>query len=621
MAMPSTKTIANKLQVSNKPIRYDQVAHFVGLSLLRDPNLARPPKKLAPTLAQVTKSSSLPRLDSSVLEEEGDNISRAASSSASLPGLSVERVDQLRCQINWLKAERRAEKEQLEKIESALSSAVFAEKSAHERTQCQRLRRDKHMEQARTMEQKIIFNGQASDRELQGQPTNKSGDHEMQAAEAAALAAEAFRRGVPLPTEVKEHVLSDGTQDTSAVAPVVGKRDGLHVAVDTTGEGWMDKMGDANDQMAKNSTALTQNALPVFNKTMFANETELQQHRRDVVRKELLAKNERRVDPSGLWNDGNTVSFFEMRRNLLAQRLSDEELQNCWGSLQCVQAGNPLEAFKLINMSGSGNICSQEFADGVSRVGVQWQKLTGLKRPKDLFRLFDTDGGGVLSFYELFPGSIKKKDDTGSTTPDFWKKWHRQNPVGSFALDAPKGRAPPWNTGVAEDGYAIICEKEKKDQDAAFMRKWMQTSMRRMKGGGKSDARAREICCHHIPRGTGPRDKQEVATFSHEEVKACRREYKDAVMDSARQTQNTISELRETRKELSIVKHKLHVVAMEPYLKQQALEEKANIAKSMFGGMGLKQADKPPPPAPVGEGGQLLAAAGVKDKLGAVTPF
>lgn len=557
MPMP----LSNKMQVAQKsPVRYSHVAHFVGLSLLRDPNLAR---------AKVVKSASMPRLDPGDMVTE--SLSHSASS-ASQPSLSVERVDNLRTQIDRLKAMRRAEKEQLKKVEHSFSRAVVAEKSAKQRAQSQRLRRDQNEEHIRAVDSKISM--------LQSQAKEQARRDSQEQLRKAHASSEDMIEVAGLDSE---------TLARSASAPAAGERQRP-----ATGEGWQITIGGANEQMASPRSALTQDVLPDFSTLMFDSEQELQQYRRDVVRQEMLSKVERRVDPSGVWNEGKSVSFFEMRRLLFDQSLGDEELQNCWASLECVQAGNAVEAFRLINLSGSGHICSNEFGDGVTRVGCPWQRLTGLKRPKDLFRLFDEDGGGKITLFELFPSERhKKKKDTGSTTPDFWKKWNKENPANSFYLDVPKGRHPPWNTGVADDGLALLYENDAKNKDAAFMRKWMETTMRRMKARGKSDARAREICCSHLPRGTGPRDRQDVATFSDAEVKACRRKYKDAVMEPQRRVLKGLFDLRETRKELSNVKHKLHVVAMEPFLRQQALEEKNNIAKNMFGGMNLGMTHKP----------------------------
>jgi len=357
---------------------------------------------------------------------------------------------------------------------------------------------------------------------------------------------------------------------------------------------------------------------------MFDNEEALAKYRRDVVRRELLARVERRVDPSGQLLGGRAVNYYELKLGLIDQKLPESELQNYWENLETVQASNALEAFKLINLNGSGRICSNEFADGVTRVGVHWQKLTGIRQAKHLFRLFDHDHNGVVTLYELFPSERNvKKIDTGSTTPEFWKTYVSGNRAESFFLECPKGRNPPWNTGVADNSLAIMYEREGKDNDAKQNRNWMKTTMRRLKGRGKSDARVREMCCTHLPRGTGPKDRQEVATFSDIEVKQCKREYNDAVLEPQRTVLKALYDLRETRRELASSRHKLWTVAMEPLLKQQAAEAQAAAAKSVLGGLNLLHhapVEEPVSDRPV-SGGKPSVSADLGSALGSLTPF
>jgi hypothetical protein len=506
--------------------------------------------------------------------------------SSSLPSLSVERIDQLRCQIGWLKAERKAEKEQLRKLEHSLSECTIAERKAHERAQRQREKRKEHEKHIKSLEHKIYEVKRptsSSDPRTSGafRQADSPSNHAATVPKAHVAAGSAGVRAVVSPQSPMSTVdnafecVPQDAMGSSAPSHDVGKSRQLVVVAQDEGE--VEKVGTSQTRVDLKISA-----------DMFDSEAELAQHRRDVVRKEMMAKAERRRDPTGQLLNGEAVTYFEMKLGLLEYKLHDDELQEYWKSLETVERGNILDMFKLINMNGSGRICSQEFADGVARIGVKWQKLTGLKKPKDLFRLFDQDKDGVITLFELFPTERHtKKDDTGSTTPEFWKIWNKKNLPEEFFFDDPKGRHPPWNTGVADDGLAILKERDSKDAEAAFMRKWMQTTMRRMKGRGKSDARCREMCCLHLPRGTGTLDRQGVATFSDVEVKQCKREYNDAVMEPQRMVLKALFDLRETRKELSSSRHNLWHVSMEPILRQKALEEKNNIAKNALGGLNL----------------------------------
>merc|ERR1719502_1819322 len=121
------------------------------------------------------------------------------------------------------------------------------------------------------------------------------------------------------------------------------------------------------------------------------------------------------------------------------------------------------------------------------------------------------------------------------------------NPTPTSDADNAKGRPTPWHPHLAEDSLAIMKEKDGKDAEAAFERKKMQTIMRRMKSRGKSDARVREMVCYHLPKGTGPLERQGVSTFSENEVKQSRAKFQEAVMEPQRAILKNLFELRETR--------------------------------------------------------------------------
>jgi len=604
MPMPMSQRMA--LPVATTPVRYAHVAHFVGLSLLRDPNLARPKLAKSASLPQVGAAGTLPIDDG--MDEPQQSMDSIARSS-----LSVERVDQLRCQINWLKAERRCEQEQLKKLSHSLSDSQISEKKAHERANFQRDRKEKQEEHVRNCKVKVM---QAKSHRSQAPPADNG--RQLQGGLLPRVDAGASAKAANLPMDAlqvrdRDFEAPGNDQQLDAMARSAPS---LLAAGNIVAAG--EEEFQVVDPLAATSDTLTKKKAP-GEIQMFETEAELNSYRRRQIREELLCKNERRADPTGEILEGREVSFFEMRLGLMKLKLPDQELQDAWHShMVTVQEGNAVAAFALINLNGSGRICSQEFADGVERVGVQWQKLTGLRKGKDLFRLFDTDKNGTLTLFELFPTERNKpKNSGGATTPEFWKTYCRENPIKSFALDQPKGRHPPWNTGVAEDGLNVLYTKEKADADAAFMRKWMQTTMRRLKGRGKSDARCREMCCMHLPTGTGPKDRQEVATFSDNEVKQCKREYTDAVSDKQRVVEKALYDLKMTRNELWKSRQKLWHVAMEPQLKAQALEEQKNVAKNMGLGLGIgKKADLAEEDPP-----KKTLDNDMKGLLGGMTPF
>jgi hypothetical protein len=262
----------------------------------------------------------------------------------------------------------------------------------------------------------------------------------------------------------------------------------------------------------------------------------------------------------------------------------DRHRRNVVRNAMIKAAGNEIAAFSAINLNGSGRICSQEFADGVARLGVKWQLLTGLSKPRDLFRLFDMcPKNGVISLFELFPSEYNKpKDDSGATTPDFWKKWVHSN--HDLTDQAPRG--PRWAPAGPEEALGRLFEAREKNDNSALKHKWMSKTFRRMKARGKTDARCREMVALHLPRGSGPADRQDVKTFSQAEVKFVKRTYQDAVLEPQRKILKDLYSLREHRKTLTTSRQKLFAVSMEPYLRQKAKEDAKKFANA-FGEGGL----------------------------------
>ncbi|CAK0867650.1 unnamed protein product, partial [Prorocentrum cordatum] len=106
---------------------------------------------------------------------------------------------------------------------------------------------------------------------------------------------------------------------------------------------------------------------------------------------------------------------------------------------------------------------------------------------------------------------------------------------------------------------------------------------------GKSSSRCREIVAAHLPRGTGPRDQHEVQTFSEQDVRSCRKLYRDKELDHARSIQKTVGELRETRHELHDFRKKLWKVTVQPLLLQKEEENRKVVAAGLGELLGLSR--------------------------------
>lgn len=216
-------------------------------------------------------------------------------------------------------------------------------------------------------------------------------------------------------------------------------------------------------------------------------------------------------------------------------------------------AGGSHEAFRAMDLSGSRHVSFQEFSTGLSRLDIQWREVTGLRSTRELFKLFDLEKKGVLTLEELFPETKLARGHARISTPDFWSQWCRRTE------DDGQVRGPRWQAGWEKELQTTL-ESTQVRQDVSDKRRWIAATMRRMKNQGKSDARCREVCAMHLPKGTGPKDREDVHTFSDIEVKSCRKDYSEQVNGPVRNIQKTVYEMREQRKVLQVSRQKLACV-------------------------------------------------------------
>jgi len=213
--------------------------------------------------------------------------------------------------------------------------------------------------------------------------------------------------------------------------------------------------------------------------------------------------------------------------------------------------GGPMEAFRMIDLCGSGRISQTEFADGLYRIGVDWQELTNSTKILEVFRLFDRDKNGTISMEELFPEERYAVDGEFSrmSTPEFWNQWCRKT------ANSDRARAPRWAATSDEEMTAMLQTQDYR-QDVADERRRMRAMIRRLQKQGKSDARCRECVATHLPRGTGPKDRESVLTFSDAEVRACRRAYNEATSSHVRNISKNVYEMRESKRVVQGLRHK-----------------------------------------------------------------
>eukprot|EP00927_Polykrikos_kofoidii_P069972 TRINITY_DN6574_c0_g1_i1.p1 TRINITY_DN6574_c0_g1~~TRINITY_DN6574_c0_g1_i1.p1 ORF type:complete len:629 (-),score=134.68 TRINITY_DN6574_c0_g1_i1:147-2033(-) len=224
------------------------------------------------------------------------------------------------------------------------------------------------------------------------------------------------------------------------------------------------------------------------------------------------------------------------------------------------KAGSAWGAFRSIDLNGSGSISQQEFADGVQRLGVNWQDLTGFKKNPELFRLFDRNKDMVIDFKELFPDPVMRDEGLERlSTPELWEQYCRK----SGTMERKLRRVASWQCSDVYQEAKLSKDQAIKVDESVASRKRMSAAIRRLKSKGESDARCRQIVARHLPIGTGPKDLEDVCTFSEHEVNACKKVYADQVNEPMRNITKVVFDMREQRKTLANARQKLAQFTVE----------------------------------------------------------
>jgi len=215
--------------------------------------------------------------------------------------------------------------------------------------------------------------------------------------------------------------------------------------------------------------------------------------------------------------------------------------------------GGADQAFRILDLSGSRHVSFQEFYAGLSSLGFPWQADGQVVQPRAIFKLFDSERKGFLTIENLFPETKSKCVDMRISTPDFWNRWCRGN------KDSGQARAPRWDPGGDKQLQALFDSAQDRE-DVSEKRRWMAATMRRLKHQGKSDARCRELCALHLPKGTGEKDHEGVRAFSDLEVKYCKKDYSEMVSSSSRNTASAVHEMQDLRRVLQVERQRLQTL-------------------------------------------------------------
>mmetsp|Transcript_22046 Transcript_22046/g.48197 ORF Transcript_22046/g.48197 Transcript_22046/m.48197 type:complete len:760 (-) Transcript_22046:47-2326(-) len=618
-------------------IRFSDVAHYVGLSLLRDPSMTRSPPKAGLRIAQVPglekeAPASLPRTPA--MESPSPS-----SKAGDLPQIHQSQADRMRCQLEWLRAEQRAEKEQLRKLETCVSDSTLIANKAQRRASKHKEMRDFHQQRAADVEAKINRLKQelgVRDGQSQKSAARQSNESHSQAwagtedggRSGPGMLANAYRASSSqstgalrreegswqksheegrraqtspgarsdleetLPLESPDMNPGSGgeaiSRDLPPVSPATAEVEGVEGGGEAAAAEGVGEEGAAQGAAAPEAAAALEDG---------AGEGATETARPETSGSHSRAEEGKKASPKARPSPTSSVQQVPA-----TQDLPEEELQEHHRTVirtELVRAAKGArEAFKKIDLNGSGNISSQEFADGVKSMGVPWQDITGLRRDRDLFKLFDTDKDAVITFAELFPEeSAAENAPRRVSTPEFWKTWVRKNQNAENME-----RGPRWQPENQEEEMQLLFDVADSKEEVDLKRKWMAATMRRLKSRGKSDARCREVIALHLPRGTGPKDREDVPTFSGAEVRACKKQYTDQVLNPARNIQKLVIDMKEQSKILKSCRQKLWAVTMEPSMRARA-EEDRKAVNPLSAGLGMMDKAKDDDSASGSKGG------------------
>mmetsp|Transcript_17758 Transcript_17758/g.50278 ORF Transcript_17758/g.50278 Transcript_17758/m.50278 type:complete len:743 (-) Transcript_17758:96-2324(-) len=532
------------------------------------------------------------------------------SKDSSLPMIHAGRTERVRCQLQFLRAEQRAENEQLKKLEVCLSDSELHAKQAHQRAEKQRKMHQFHQQRAQRVEKQIKqlheeLNGGSSPAQGDSAEVRKPGPAWESLGSSPTpphLRGSATRLPPPQVASPSNGATFEPLANTSSSSGFSHPDNTAMVRSAPAALERVDQHREPKKQGAR-SPAATATATPSSSRQVCSVSTSTgpwkDKRQARPVFLDLPAAGERDAE-GGRGSATGSQADTDIQHLPGSERTDNDEVSD-EGSEEDLtprtkirramikQAGSPTEAFKKLDLNRRGTVSLTHFVDGVDRMGLKWTKVKGLKKTQDLFRLFDSAKDGVIDYTELFPDEVGKTPPRSVSTPEFWGRWCRKNSDPENLK-----RGPRWQPGTREEELGILFKSINDRDQSTDKRKKMSATFRRLKGRGKSDARCREIVALHLPRGTGPRDREEVSTFSETDVRACRKSYQERVLEPAKNIQKVVCELRDQRRVLSHSRHQLWTVSMEPLMRKKAEEERRNQASGLVGGFSLLSKVKDP---------------------------
>mmetsp|Transcript_27637 Transcript_27637/g.65085 ORF Transcript_27637/g.65085 Transcript_27637/m.65085 type:complete len:617 (+) Transcript_27637:64-1914(+) len=493
--LPDRQSPASSQSRSPANIRFSDVASYVSLSLVRDPTQVRgTPKRHQSVPALGGRSpSAAPTPKSELPPAEPPRV-------ASLPTIQANRADRLRCQLEWLKAEQRAEKEQLHRLESALSDSMLLEKKAQKRVAKKRDMRDFHNQRVQDVEDKIG--------KLRGELEAQNAAAKAPRPSPRSLALEKKNRPSPRQNAAKREVSTPDPVETPAELP--------------------------------------ETVLPPLEAAVQAEVEDSYQGKSSPERRESpVSRQTSTADP-----------------------------------------GTPAKSRATLTHAGA----EVEHAPR-RRKTAKTLDVSDLTQAPEEVQYSDED----------CEGAIDLKHRSGPNTPvvarpavgGSWVKQYLKNENMSGT------RCAKWQPSNNDEKIGILLQAAQLRSEGDTKKKWMSSTFRRLKTRGKSDARCREVVALHLPRGSGPKDREDVPIFSQNEVRACKKSYTDSYMDPVKRIQKVIVDMKDQKRELRAVREDLFMVTEARLLQQRVEEDRKNVAASIGGLLGkvkdpLKDEDTKP---------------------------
>jgi len=500
-------------------------------------------------------------------------------------------MENARRQLELLQAEQQAEKDELRKLEAALSDSLVQERQVSKKVQRQRELKRLHEKRTEAVEEKIRrLRKELVEHEQIAKQLLQKEKHKSYAGDTFMQSSSGFQEE---PATQQQQQQQQQEQDGSEHAP---ERDTLDTAL--LGQSMMEDSSSSMDggglgplQMTgKSATMSTSTQLPPPGKQLSCEDSSLMMSMSapsfSRSQPQLLDSSQQSTPTLKEWfreKDGG-VKTRDVSQPAVMKMVMDEDQQREAIRRALVQAAGSVKgAFRSLDLSGSGTVSQSEFERGMERLGVDYVSLTGIRKIGKVFKLFDAHKTGALDMSGMF-GKDTSDEQQRLSTPDFWQMWVRRNKDFS-KMDNRSG--PRWSPATADDELQLLFEQANTRKEIYDKKNWMRATMRRLKSRGKSDARCRELVALHLPRGTGPKDREDVQTFSENDVRLCKRSYTDAWQEPTRNIQKQLYDLRDKRRDMMISRQRLEVMIAPPQRKaEEQMLQKAATVKALDLGIG-----------------------------------